>query len=260
MTTERSGQSPTVCAVNKTKLIACGGGSGLGSSCEMLDLTNQGGWWKWSIPGMITARFDVSGILLPDSKTFLVTGGRDINGNNLLSCEKLDIAANTWSSAGNLLGFRYYHTSVLFNNSAVVMGGRDQNGAFLNTCEQFNSTSNTWSSFPSFFSTARYHFGAAVVLNKIYIAGGRNGTSPDDSSRLSSVEVYSGTSWSLLPSSLAQTRYYCAAVAFQNKLVVLGGHDRTTIEVFDPVTSTWSTTFPPMKISPTRPYLAAVSF
>ncbi len=115
------------------------------------------------------------------------------------------------------------------------------------------SISNSWSSFPS-FSTARREFGAAVVLDKIYIAGGDS-----SGSALSSVEVYSGTSWSFLPSSLAQTRRYCAAVAFQNKLVVLGG-DRTAIEVFDPVTSTWNATFPAMKTSPSRTQPAAVSF
>ncbi len=131
----------------------------------------------------------------------------------------------------------------------ILFGG--YNSVHLNTCEQFDSLTNTWSSFPSFW-TARYLFGAAVVLNKIYIAGGEPSTSP--------VEVYSGgSSWSPLSSSLAQARQHCAAVAFQNKLVVLGG-DRTTIEVFDPATSTWSTTFPPMKISPSRYDLATVSF
>jgi hypothetical protein len=88
------------------------------------------------------------------------------------------------------------HASVLFfNNVVVVLGG--QNAAVVlgvgpyNTCEQYNSASNTWSQFPS-FSTARFGFGAAVVLNKIYIAG----RSPAAS--LSSVEVYNGTSWSPL--------------------------------------------------------------
>ncbi len=203
---------------------------------------------------MSTGRYYTSGILLPDNKTFLVTGGsynNELEGR-LTSCEKLDIATNTWSTAGNLLSPRHGHASVLFNNSAVVLGGYNNVG-YLNPCEQFHSASNTWSSFPS-FSIARESFGAAVVLNKIYIVGGHNGTSS-----LSSVEVCSGTSWSPLSPSLAQTRWQSAAVSFQNKLVILGG-SQTTIEVFDPITSTWNTTFSPMKIYPSRFYLAAVSF
>ena len=145
------------------------------------------------------------------------------------------------------------NTGPHFNNTVVMLGGFNT-GNHLNTCEQYNPVSNTWSSFPS-FSSARRGFGAAVVLNRIYIAGG----SSYSGISLSSIEVYNGTSWSPLSPSLAQPRSGCAAVAFQNKLVVLGG-DGTTIEVFDPVTSTWNTTFPPMKISPTRSYLAAVSF
>ncbi len=219
----------------------------------MLDLTSQGllAGWK-STPDMSTARQYTSGILLPDSITFLVTGGLSASSSTLSSCERFDIAANKWSSAGNFsLGARYGHASVVFNNVVVVLGGANLN--YLNTCEQFNPVSNTWSTFPA-FKTARSAFGAAVVLNKIYIAGGYNASS----TVISSVEVYNGTSWSPLSPSLAQIRYLCAAVAFQNKLVVLG--ERSNTEVFDPITSTWNTTFPAMKITPSRTYLAAVSF
>ncbi len=244
---------PALCAINKTKLIACGGYNGTTSlsTCEALDLTNQGAGWSW-VPSMSDARQVTSGMLLLDNKTFLVTGGN--NGSFVLSsCEKLDITTNTWSSAGNLLGPRYGHSSVLYTTVILAMGGWNGNNSF-NTCEQYDSVSNTWSSFPPFL-IARDKFGAAVVLDKIYIAGGSNGA------QLSSVEVYNGTKWSLLSSTLARVRYGCTAVAFQNKFVVLGGRERiTTIEVFDPVTSTWNTTFPPMKISPTRDYMAAVSF
>ena len=99
---------------------------------------------------MNIVRSFTSGILLPDSDTFLVTGGYD--GNHLSSCEKLDIAANTWSSAGNFsLGPREGHASVLFNNSVVVLGGSMVDGSGTNTCEQYDHVSDTWSStFPSF--------------------------------------------------------------------------------------------------------------
>jgi hypothetical protein len=240
MTSVRA-EYPAACAVNKTKLIVCGGWNGTSplSSCEMLELTSQGLLAGWrSIAGMSTTRTYTSGTLLTDNRTYLVMGGINVRyTSSLSSCEKLDVVTNTWSSTGDLsLGRRFLHCSVLFNSVVVVLGGiGNWNGAYRQTCEQFDSVSNKWSSFPSFL-TARGYFGAAVVLNKIYIAGGLN------PSPLSSVEVYSGTSWSFLSPSLAQPRPFCAAIAFQSKLVVC-------TEVFDPITSTWNTTFPPMKIS-----------
>ncbi len=135
------GVYPAACAVNKTKLIACGGynGSVTLGSCEMLDLTSQGLVTGWKlIANMSTFRYWTSGVLLPDNKTFLVTGGYD-GGNVLSSCEKLDIATNTWSSVGNLsLGRRGYHTSVLFNNTVVVIGGYPGGSVRHKTCEQFD--------------------------------------------------------------------------------------------------------------------------
>ncbi len=199
---------------------------------------------------MGTARDYTSGNLLPDNKTFLVIGGKTHGGTDISSCEKLNVAANTWSSAGSLSKVRDAHSSVLFKNNVIVLGG--WTGAYLNTCEQYDPVTNMWSSFTS-FSTPRHSSGSAVALNKIYLAGGFNG------GVLASVEVYSGTSWSFLLPSLAQARDHCSAISFQNKFVVLGG-TRTTIEVFDPVTSSWNTTFPPMKISPTRYRPAIVSF
>jgi hypothetical protein len=46
------------------------------------------------------------------------------------------------------------------------------------------------------------------------------------------------------------------AVAFQNKLVVIWGMGASTIEVFDPITSSWNTTFPPMQLN--RSYFGAI--
>jgi hypothetical protein len=116
-----------------------------------------------------------SAIVLPD-KTLLMIGGfnpRDPQGY-LTSCEKLDIAANTWSSAGNLRVGRSGPCSVLYNNVVVVIGGLyyvDRLATFPKSCEQYDPISDSWSDFPPLV-TGRDSFGAAVVLDKIYVAGG----------------------------------------------------------------------------------------
>jgi N-acetylneuraminic acid mutarotase len=239
------------CIVNKTKVIVCGGfNNGPLYSCETLELSNIIVGWK-VIANMSAPRSGASGNLLPDNKRFLLIGG---NGS---TCETLNIASNTWSTAARLLSvIRNAHSSVLFKNNVIVMGGYD--GAnVLKTCEQYDDVTNTWSAFPS-FSTARRLFASAVVLGKIYIAGGSGASSGTQA--LSSVEVFNGTSWSSLPSSLSQARSSCEAVLYQNKLVVIGGL-QALIEVYDPITSTWNTTFiRDMKIYPLRSRFTAVSF
>ncbi len=257
MTTPRD-YSPAVCVVNETKLIACGGmdsDSQALKSCEMLDLTNKTAGWTL-ITDMDLERIYTSGTLLPDNNTFVMIGGYDGNGASSASCEKLDIKAGTWSSAGNLsLGPRNGHRSILYLDNVIVLGGVGNDGVPVNTCEQYDATSNTWSEFQPSFINARYDFAAAVVLDDIYIAGGV----AEDTSKSTVVEVFNGTLWSELSSLIAQARYSCVAVSFRNKFLLVGGNP-TTIEVFDPVSSTWNTTFPPMIIAPSRERLAAASF
>jgi hypothetical protein len=153
-----------------------------------------------------------------------------------------------WSSVSGLLGSREMHSMVLYRSTLVVLGGRNpSNWNGINTCEQYNHTSNLWSSFAA-FTTARALFAAAVVLDKIYIAGGNNGPT---------VEVWNGTSWSFLPTSMVSAHQGGAAVSFQGMLVVLGGQNMT--EVYNPITAIWAT-LPPMLACPFRADMAAVSF
>jgi hypothetical protein len=262
MTTRRT-WSPSSSVVNKTKILACGGShmnDGLGgdlNSCEMLDLANLTLGWSSLIANMSIPRCWTSGTLLPDGKTFLMIAGAS-SGVSVSSCEKLDVASNTWSSAASLtLGVRQAHCSVLYKNIVIVIGGSNGTKA-LNSCEQYSVDSDTWSSFPS-LSIARSQFGAAVVLGKIYVVGGytlQGGESLPIG--LNSVEVFDGASWLLLSSSLTQPRIACAAVVYQNKLVVLGGNS-SAVEVYDPVTSAWNTTFLTMPIEPFRFHLIALS-
>jgi hypothetical protein len=255
--TTRRGWCPAAGIVNKSVLIVCGGGydaARILNSCERFDLTNVTAGWRL-IANMSVPRAYSSGSLLHDNNTFLLCGGWNRASVSGSSCEKLDIASNSWSSVANLsLGVRALHRSILFNNKAIVIGGGNASGSYLNTCEQYDAMSNTWSIFPPLLG-ARNDFGAAVVLGKIYVAGGGfNGLS------LRSVEVFDGTAWVLLPYSLPQFRSACSGVEFQNKFVVLGG-DRTTVEVFDPLTSRWNSSFvPAMSIAPTRDRFVAVSF
>ena len=130
-----------------------------------------------------------------------------------------------------------------------MIGG--YNGSQLSSCEELRG--DAWGPLAS-LNTARQLFGAASLDDKIYVAGGHGG----GGGYLSSVEVFDGVRWTLLGSSLAQTRYYCAATALNGTLVVLGG--RTTVEQFSPAAGTWSAKSIPAMRTARRNFLAVVSF
>ena len=204
---------------NKSKLVVVGGREYLNclSSAECYDFgTKQ---WE-ALPNMRTKRGTTSGVFLADGLTFLVTGGD--NGKILSSCEQLSLTTRTWSPAAVLSGPRGGHCTVLYNSKPVVLGGCNGSG-WLNMCEQYSPTNNTWSIFPA-FKSGRAYFAAAVVLDKLYIAGGMGAAD--------SVEVYDGSAWADLPFSLPQnTRYNCTMICMQGKLVVIG-KNRNGIHIY----------------------------
>ncbi len=195
---------------------------------------------------MSTNRTFLSGTLVPESNVFIVCGGLSNATGGVLTavktCERLSLnVTSMWVSVGNMTLARFSHRSVLYRGAVVAVGGHDGK-VILNVCEQYNITSNKWVVFPSLL-TQRFHFGAAVLFDRIYVAGGYitdtvDGLNPD-------IEVFNGTAWSKVTSfSTPVSQAYCLALSFQNKFVLLGGAD-AVIEVFDPLTSTQSA-LPPM--------------
>lgn len=190
---------------------------------KMLDLPTM----TWSDqPLMAVKRNSAAGVCLADGTTFLVCGGIN-NDQKLLSCEQFDSTTKTWHPVADMSGRRAMHCMVLYDGIPVALGGRDQDG--LNTAEQYKL--GVWSTFPS-FNVSRFAFGAAVVLNKIYITGGLT----DGDHAL--VEVYDGAAWSILcVQPFVGSRWSHDAVCFQDKLVVIG--DSKEIDVYDPIEDTW---------------------
>ena len=110
--------------------------------------------------------------------------------------------------------------------------------AYETSIEEYNPTTNTWASKapkPTGVSNA----GAAVVNNKIYVAGGYNGTC------LSTLEVYDLTSnsWTVL-APLPSVRCGAAVASVNNQVYAIGGNDGTTQAstcfVYNPTSNIWS--------------------
>lgn len=131
----------------------------------------------------------------------------------------------------------------------VICGNKDgHNGQYVNLFDKYDPTTGIWTSLPD-APHARDHFHAAVIGDKLYVAGGRLSGGPGGifAPFVAEVDVYDFTSgtWSTLPaaSNLPTPRAGTATVAFENELYVIGGEGNgqayNTTEVLDPVTNSW---------------------
>ncbi len=128
------------------------------------------------------------------------------------SCEVLNVSSLTWSSMPAMTQPRESHRVVPFNNRLVAIAGYNLgpiDRVYLKSCEQYNPATGTWVSFPS-VNVQRVEFAAAVVLGKIYIAGGYG-----DTTYAPQLEVFSG--------GVSATRYVCVNRVFFFHVSPIGG-------------------------------------
>ena len=246
MTTRRCHYPGTVATQEGTsgRIYVFGGHDGIHAlrSCEFLDVGQE--QWVLVDAEMITRRALTCATLL-DHNTAVICGGRD-GGHEMTSCEKFDLITRTFSPFPDMLEPRSVHAVVNYNGNIVAIGG----GRAMNTCEQFDIHVWKWIPFAS-INTLRAGFAAAVIENKIYLAGCG-----------SSVEVYDGSAWSFV-THLPVRRYNAYTVALRGKLAAIGGASDITDEdggtdLFDPATCDISSL--PHMIQPKRRSFAAVSF
>ena len=131
------------CIAGRHVYVAGGQGSGFDSlsSAECFDLDTR----KWTqLPSMKRPRRYVSGALLPDGITFLVTGGEvpvprfTFWGNCdtvTCECEQFNTVSREWSHAPRMIEERYSHCTVRYKDKVVVIGGVGKNGGTLSSCD-----------------------------------------------------------------------------------------------------------------------------
>lgn len=187
-------------------------------SCAFIDV----GEYQWTVleAKMTTPRAFASAILL-DRTTIVICGGYDDDGNELSSCESLDLNTHTFSPHPDMLQPRYYHAGVHYNGTIVVLGGSPDDG----TCEQFDPAVFEWTPFAPLPGKPHEDVKAAVVEDKIYALIVHD----------TSVQVYDGTTWTAVP-QFPKTSAYRSVVALGGKVVVIG----TDTDAFDPVTGVMS--------------------
>ena len=170
-------------------------------------------------------------------------------------------SSNPWTPKSSMPTPRYDLGVVAVNGKIYAIGGRTgkvYQGEYapLRTNEMYDPVSNTWTT-KALMPTARFYFGIAVVMNKIYVFGGQRGYNMSDAGGpilCPSTEVYDPAmdTWETktpMPTPRTQLR----ANAVNDLIYLIGGtiyksgyssYSSKLNEVYDPATDTWTTKAP----------------
>ena len=116
----------------------------------------------------------------------------------------------------------------------MVTGGLGEGGLFLNTTELFKEGS--WIPRPELPFLLHNHC-QVLAAGKVIIAGGRS-----NATVLKNTLVLEGDPW-IEVGSLTRARNFHACAVMSGKVYSIGGESgdiQSSVEVYDPVTQTWS--------------------
>lgn len=146
---------------------------------------------------------------------------------------------------------------VVHDDKFYIIAGNTigHNGGYVSWFDEFDPATGEWTVLND-SPRPRDHYHAAVIGDKLYLAGGRLSGGPGGtfSPLIAEVDVYDFTtqSWSSAP-VLPTPRAAASVGVFQNELYVIGGEIETdlqgntindavkTTEAYNPVTENWST-------------------
>ncbi len=183
---------------------------------------------------------------LPGGKA-LVFGGFSRSNNtrtDLRSAVVYDEASMTWSFTGSMATTHFRGAAVALPDGRVLVTGGDAGFSSRTTAELYDPASGTWSAAaPMAEAQGRYRHTATLLPDgRVLVVGGWGTTTGP----LASAEVYDPASntWTAT-SSLSVARYaHTATLLKDGTVLVVGGINGPTtpgvVELYDPVTGTWS--------------------
>ena len=190
--------------------------------------TNQ---WE-SLQSLSTPRNGPSLVAL-NGKLFCI-GGSTTSSVDLATVEVYDPSSNQWSS-GVSLPIPLTHLSAVVVRGKILVAGGQNSGGSSNQVFEFDPFTNQWTQKSSMLS-ARNGLRMVVEAGKVYALGGN----------IPKAERYDPVSdtWTSLPDMLVRRAY---PFVWSNKGSIYAasgnsGYFESSIEVFDPVSQSWSFT------------------
>ncbi|MEU7867124.1 kelch repeat-containing protein [Dactylosporangium sp. NPDC049140] len=210
-----------------------------------------------ALPAPVTWAGQHDGPVVLGTGKVLVAGGADAAAGALARAALYDPAAKTWAATGSLGTGRRLHTVTLLGTGKVlVTGGIGGAAAFpapgLATAELYDPATGTWTATGA-LHTARWGHSAALVGDKVLVAGGTTTRSGQSVRALRSAELYDPATgeWTEV-GPMTDARSGHPAVVLQNGRVLVAGGTAPLArdldaalafcELFDPATLAWTPT------------------
>jgi len=234
MAERRVGHSATLLPNGKVLIAGGWGDAGVLASAELYDpATNtfQRG------ANMIAPRGDFTATLLEDGKV-LIAGGEGERA--LASAEIYDPEKGTFTATANMNAARTMHAAVRLRSGKVLITGGGEYEHPLASAEVYDPATGTFA-FTGNMTVPRYKQAALLMGDgNVIVVGGSDGR--DWKGRYASAEIYDsskGMFSSVANMNTARFKLPEAVALLKNGRVLIAGGG-TNVEVYDPVTRTFS--------------------
>ncbi len=224
----------------------------------------------WQFTGSLNTERRLETINVLQNGKVLVTGGDDMEGNALASCEIYDPATASWSYAASMQFPRERHTSnELSDGRIVIIGGNTNNiNEWIATpsIEIYDPSTDTWTPGGSMYVPRENHTSTLINDSMILISGGLTGQE-GNWQVLTECEIYNVNSLQCtVTGSMSQLRHdHAAALLSDGTVLVAGGRTGgagsdylAECEIFNPSSGTWAIA-PPMPEARIAPITAVFS-
>ena len=200
-------------------------------------------------PDMKVARFCHVSVTLPTGDVVVFGGfNRNMNPNELSSCEVFNVKSSSFSEIGNMTEKRNKAAAVLLPTGVVLFIGGAEGHKVLKSCEFFNPADNTFSPSKAEMCVGRYRHTASLLPNgNIIVCGGGDGRA------LKTTEIYdpSTDSFSAGPLMNVKRCYHTATTLTNGRILITGGENdvsSNSTEIYDHATNSF-TVGPPMLVT-----------